>query len=220
MIHQYFGDSTPDGLQFQFRAIRQAAANLRQGKTAPGGAGPSTPGGGTASVPKTPRTTGGRKRAAPSGGKTPASKRTKTTTVTTAKPEVAEDDESEVEPFPVMEPVVSEEAMRAHEAKTNGLPYALASEAAPSLASARAVSIDEDEDVKVITPADAAPSFSFSQSSAAAAPAYSFSQSTAPSGGPRYDPSPFYNSGSYQKGNSGHKGYPEDEPADEDEYDV
>lgn len=85
-IHKYFGQSTPDGIQFQFRQIKRDAEDMRQGKettTLPSSSA-STP----AKAPRTPKTpvSRGSKRAAPSttgrssatATATPANKKAKT----------------------------------------------------------------------------------------------------------------------------------------------
>lgn len=163
-IHKYFRDSTPDGIQFQFRAIKRDADALRQGKE------PATPS--SSSTPKTPRTTGGRKRGAPSTGKTPASKKAKADSVkkfTDNYNANLDDDDSENE-YPSLDltpskPVrVNEQKLREYQASMGSYYPA----ETPALEPAQAAATPEDDDdVKIVTPADAGPAFSFAQSTTA-----------------------------------------------------
>ncbi|KAJ4388811.1 hypothetical protein N0V93_006271 [Gnomoniopsis smithogilvyi] len=188
-IHKYFGDSTPDGIQFQFRGIKKDAENLRQGKGVP--TAPSTPGG-SRNNPQTPRTTGGRKRAATSTGKSTANKKSKSAVKLENTYEI--DDDSEIEDPPLditpSKSLVNEDKMRAYEQ--------ILSETAPrfqppDLAPAQAASPDDDdEDVKIVTPADVAHSFE---------PTHSFTT------GSGYHPHTFFNN---THGDIYNKSYTED----------
>ncbi|KAJ4414846.1 hypothetical protein N0V82_007694 [Gnomoniopsis sp. IMI 355080] len=163
-IHKYFGDSTPDGIQFQFRGIKKDAENLRQGKGV--SAAPSTPGGDSGkNAPKTPRTTGGRKRAATSTGKSTANKRSKSAVKPGSIFDVDDDSDNELPPlnFTPSKSNVNEDKARAYEQMMADT--ATARIPPPDLAPAQAASPDdEDDDVKIVTPADVAHSFEPAQS--------------------------------------------------------
>lgn len=99
-IHQYFGSSTPDGIGFQFRAIKQGANALKnaveKGEDPIAAFSDHISGSGSASVPATPtrRAAGSVKRGraatkTPASRATPASKRRKATVI---KPESGFDD--------------------------------------------------------------------------------------------------------------------------------
>lgn len=139
---------------------------MRQGKGV--SAGPSTPGG-DKNTPKTPRTTGGRKRAARSTGKSTANKKSKVAVVKSENVyEIDDDSDNELPPLNITpsKSLVDEDKMRAYEQRmADG-----ASRVPPlDLASAQAASPeadddDDDDDVKIVTPADVAHSFEPAQS--------------------------------------------------------
>lgn len=116
-------------------------------------------------MPKTPRTTGGRKRAAPSTGKSTASKKTKVAAIKSENIyEIEDDSENEHPPLEITpsKSLVNEEKLRAYE-------QMMAESAARvpplDLAPAQAASPEEDDDdVKIVTPADVAHSFEPAQS--------------------------------------------------------
>lgn len=147
---------------------------MRQGKGV--SAAPSTPSG-DKNVPKTPRTTGGRKRAAPSTGKSTANKKNKAA----SRPETmyydGDDSENEHPPLDITptRSLVDEDKLHAYQQM---MADSAARVAPPDLAPAQAASPeDDDDDVKIVTPADVAHSFE---------PAQSFSTGTG------YHPNAFY----------------------------
>lgn len=156
-IHKYFGDSTPDGIQFQFRAIKADANALRQGKE-PAQAGSATP--------KTPRTVGGRKRTAPSTGRSTGTKKSKQESSKKFVEDLSADldDDSDNEMLPLdLTPTksrVNEQKLREYSQAQGWLPAD-----PPALESTQAAETPEDDDLKIVTPADAGPSFSFAQNS-------------------------------------------------------
>lgn len=119
-------------------------------------------------MPKTPRTTGGRKRAAPSTGKSNASKKSKVAAIKSENIyEIDDDSDNEHPPLDITpsRSLVNEDKVRAYEqmmadaaARVPPLDLAPAQAASPEE--------DDDDDVKIVTPADVAHSFE---------PAHSFS---------------------------------------------
>lgn len=146
---------------------------MRQGKGSSVGATPTTPS--SAATPKTPRTTGARKRAATSTGKSTASKKLKENTVKFTEDLTADAGDDSDNEFATLNLTpskngvsINEEKMRAHE-QSMGIFYASET---PALGSTQATTPDEDDDLKIVTPADAGPAFSFNQPAASQTPSY------------------------------------------------
>ncbi|KAF3770924.1 hypothetical protein M406DRAFT_326336 [Cryphonectria parasitica EP155] len=166
LIHKYFGDSTPDGIQFQFRAIKKDAENLKQARGSSGSTAPATP---SSSGPKTPRTGGSRKRAAPSTGKSTSTKKQKGSSVKFSgilNPSVADDDDDDNDSsdneFPPIEMTptksgirINHEKMAAHE-RAMGITYP---KDTPALDPTQTITSDDEDEVRILTPADARTSF-------------------------------------------------------------
>lgn len=137
---------------------------MRQGKGV--SAAPSTPSG-DKNTPKTPRTTGGRKRAAPSTGKSTANKKSKVAVVKSENIyEIDDDSENECPPLNITpsKSLVNEDNMRAYEQRmADGASRVPPLDLAPTQA-ASPEDDDDDDDVKIVTPADVAHSFEPAQS--------------------------------------------------------
>ncbi|KAK7708636.1 hypothetical protein SLS64_006738 [Diaporthe eres] len=154
-IAAYFGDSTPDGIQWQFRDIKKKAEAMRQGK---GGAAATA-----GSAPVTPKA--GRKRAAPSApstGKSTASKKARGSVTKAVQPTNVinlddEDDDNEFPPIPLDNPMKGPRFTENYAAQFYGTDTQT-----PALDTTQADTPNEDEDFKPHTPSDAA-AFSFSQ---------------------------------------------------------
>ncbi|KAL2290460.1 hypothetical protein FJTKL_15555 [Diaporthe vaccinii] len=154
-IAAYFGDSTPDGIQWQFRDIKKKAEAMRQGK---GGAAVTA-----SSAPVTPKA--GRKRAAtsaPSTGRSTASKKARGSVAKAVQPTNVinlddEDDDNEFPPIPLDTPMKGPRFTENYAAQFYGTDTQ-----APALDTTQADTPNEDEDFKPHTPTDAA-AFSFSQ---------------------------------------------------------
>lgn len=133
---------------------------MRQGKEAP-------------AVPKTPKTPGGRKRnatSAPSTGRTPLSKKAKQASIKKVIEDLnanldADDDDSDNELQPLemtpSKPRYDEQKLRAYQL-ANG--YAQPDPPALESALIAATPEDEDDDLRIVTPGEAGPNFSFAQS--------------------------------------------------------
>ncbi|KAK2602490.1 hypothetical protein N8I77_009018 [Diaporthe amygdali] len=151
-IAAYFEDSTPDGIQWQFRQIKRDAEAMRQGK-----------GGATAaSVPVTPKTN--RKRpatSAPSTGKSTASKKARGSTAKVVQAQVIEldDDDDDENEFP---PIAGTPIQGPRFTDSYAKQFYGTDAQTPALDLTQADSPKEDEDFKPVTPSDAA-AYSFSQ---------------------------------------------------------
>lgn len=161
-IAAYFGDSTPDGIQWQFRGIKREAEAMRQGKG--GAAGSSTAAAGAGkSVPATPKN---RKRvaaSAPSTGRSTASKKARASASKPVQPAnvitVDDDDDEEDNPLP---PIPLDTPTQGPRFTDFGAKQFWGNDAqAPALDTTQAETPTEEEDLKPHTPNDAA--FSFSQ---------------------------------------------------------
>lgn len=169
-IAAYFGDSTPDGIQWQFRGIKRDAEAMRQGKGgAASGSTTAASAGGGSSVPATPKN---RKRAAasaPSTGRSTASKKARASAskpVPVAAPVInLDDDDDEDNEFP---PIPMDTPTQGPRFTDLGAKQFWGNDAqAPALDATQAETPTEEEDLKPHTPSDAA-AYSFSQ-----APSYS-----------------------------------------------
>ncbi|PSR90762.1 hypothetical protein BD289DRAFT_452147 [Coniella lustricola] len=168
-IHKYFGDSTPDGIQFQFRAIKKDAENMRKGidPSGKGSAGESTPVTPKSAVPKTPRTAGSRKRSAPSGGKSTVSKKLKDSTAKTTQDIstiVDDDSEGEFPPLAMTPTKKRGSSDKPTQMTREHTTVNLDTNETPSLQSAQITTPDDEDELRILTPADAGAAFSFSQS--------------------------------------------------------
>ncbi|ROW06208.1 hypothetical protein VMCG_04578 [Cytospora schulzeri] len=165
-IAKYFGESTPDGIQWQFRQIKRDAEAMKQGK----GASDNTP----TATPKS-----NRKRSAtsaPSTGKSTA-KKARGSAVKPIESNVINLDDDDSEHSPIQTPTKSRHFkinydMERESYAKMGYDYdtgAPLTTAAPSLDLTHPDSPNNDEDIKPVTPGDA--------------PSYSFAQPTQPSAG-------------------------------------
>lgn len=134
---------------------------MRQGKAVAGA--PSTPGG-DKNAPKTPRHSGGRKRAAPSTGHATGSKKPKVLVKSENTYDGDEGSDNEHPPLDITPSrvLVDEDKTRAYEQM---MADSAARVAPPDLAPAQAATPeDDDDDLKIVTPADVAHSFGPAQS--------------------------------------------------------
>lgn len=158
-IAKYFGESTPDGIQWQFRQIKRDAEAMKQGK----GPADNTP----VATPKSSRKRSA--ASAPSTGKSTA-KKARGNAVKPIENQVINLDDDDSEHSPIQTPTKSRhfkidfDMERDNYAKMGfdydtGAPLATT---APSLDLTQSDSPNNDEDIKPVTPADA-PSYSFAQ---------------------------------------------------------